>query len=84
MSDWRYEILVAIHELIEQSLCKHEGVTEKEVDDFDMSHPGSKEPGNEPDAPYRNQHEFSTAIEMLLAQRLGVDWYRYGAEVESL
>jgi hypothetical protein len=37
MSDERYEILVAIHELVEKVLCDKTGITEKQVDDFDMS-----------------------------------------------
>lgn len=35
MSDWRYEALVAVHELIEAILCKHRGITEEEATVFD-------------------------------------------------
>ena len=31
MSDWRYEMCVAAHELIEVLICKHDGVSQKSV-----------------------------------------------------
>ena len=36
LGDWRYEALVAVHELVEALLCKYGGITEQEVDKFDM------------------------------------------------
>jgi hypothetical protein len=38
LHDWRREVLVAIHELIEMALCRSKGITTKEVDDFDMQY----------------------------------------------
>lgn len=35
MNDWRYEMAVATHELVEALLCIHDGVQPGEVDDFD-------------------------------------------------
>jgi hypothetical protein len=37
LGDWRREALVAVHELIEFLICKHEGVTAQQVDEFDMA-----------------------------------------------
>lgn len=84
LPDERYEFLVALHELIEQKLCEHDGVSEETVSAYDIAHPESDDPGSEPDAPYRAQHEFATAIEMLVAQRLGVDWKAYDDAVRAL
>jgi hypothetical protein len=99
LSDWRRELLVAIHELIEIGLLAHKhGTTavapiQKIVDDFDTQfevererglHPIDAEPGDDPHAPYRDEHFFATSIERLLAQSLNVDWPNYDAEVVSL
>ena len=84
LPDARYEFLVALHELIEQRLCERDGVSQATVDAYDKAHLDSDDPGSEADAPYRSQHEFSTAIEMLVAQRLGVDWKAYDDAVKAL
>ena len=36
MSDPRYELLVAVHELVEVLLCKERGISQVLVDKFDM------------------------------------------------
>lgn len=36
LSDWRREAMIAVHELIEVLLCKNDGVTQDQVDKFDM------------------------------------------------
>lgn len=86
MKDQRYIFLVALHELIEYELCKMNGITDREVVAFDVNfeeerrrnlHPLEAEPGNDPRAPYRNEHGFATMIEMMVAQKLGVKWSAY-------
>lgn len=90
LSDWRYEILIAIHELIETVLCKNDGDVESDVDAFDIAYekqraPGDEsEPGDSPRAPYRRQHLIATGIEKILAAELGVDWKAYDKEVVNL
>ena len=93
MKDQRYVFLVALHELIEYELCKMHGITDREVVAFDVNfeaerrmnmHPFDAEPGNHPKAPYRNEHEFATMIEMMVAQKLGVSWSDYEKSVLSL
>lgn len=76
-ADWRKEFLVGIHEAIEAALCRHRGISLQEVDDFDLSHLESDQPGEERDAPYKREHMVATAIEMILASELGVDWDEY-------
>lgn len=77
MGDWRKELVVAIHEMVEAALCKYHGIPESVVSDFDKSHLDSPQPGDEPDAPYRREHEFATDIERLIGRELGVDPQSY-------
>ena len=39
MSDWKRSLLVARHELDEAFLCTARGITEKQVDDYDLNIP---------------------------------------------
>jgi len=90
LSDWRREVLIAVHELVEVMLCKHDGVTQEQVDKFDTDYEAARQPGDEsepgdhPSAPYVNQHCFATGVERLLAERLGVKWAPYEAELGEL
>lgn len=90
MSDWRYEFLVALHELVEVALCRYSGVTQKQVDRFDMAFEKRRpegnvdEPGDSNKAPYRVQHCIATGVERIVAAFLGVVWNDYADEVESL
>lgn len=89
LSDEKLEMLIAVHELIEVLTCKYEGVTQEQVDKFDMEdfsyedHP-NEEPGDDPNAPYKSQHCLATGIERLLAARWGVDWKTYEKELTDL
>ena len=69
--------LVAIHELAEWMLCRVQGVPEKAVDEFDCAFTGEGEPGDEPNAPYRDQHCLATAIERSMCAMLGLSWKEY-------
>lgn len=90
LSDWRRELLIAAHELVEVALCKHAGITTEEVDAFDKKFEANRQPGNEdepgddPTAPYQRQHCIVTGIERILAANLGVDWKDYEKELNNL
>ena len=91
MPDWRYEALVAVHELIEMILTKHRGIAEQAISEFDIAFEKSREvgqvfgePGDDPRSPYRKEHFFATNVERLLAAELGVDWFAYDRFVEGL
>lgn len=90
MSDGRFEQLVEIHERIEVMLCEEAGVTQDMVDDFDIKWEKHRheseydEPGDDPRAPYHEQHKTAMAVERMLAEKLGVDWEKYEAEMEEL
>jgi len=93
MRDQRYVFLVALHEIIEYELCKKNGISDNEVVAFDVNfeaerrqnmHAVEAEPGNDPRAPYRDEHDFATTIEMMVAQKLGVKWSEYEKALLSL
>ena len=90
MSNGRYEQCVQVHELIEVLLCRLRGITQKQVDDFDMEYernrkPGDEsEPGDHKDAPYRREHFFATTVERMLAAECGIDWEAYDKEINAL
>ena len=84
MSDERYEFLVALHEMVEAYLCKHAGISSKEVDAWDMLYQGEGEPGDALGCPYNRQHRVASAIEELVALHLDIDWKAYEKEVEDL
>jgi hypothetical protein len=81
---------VALHELIEVTLCEERGITCEQVDAFDKAYERTRpkgdesEPGDSPDAPYRKEHFFSTSIERLMAAELGVDWAKYDEAIYKL
>jgi hypothetical protein len=63
--------LLALHEMIEARLCFKAGITQGAVDCFDAAFKGDGEPGDDPAAPYRNQHRQACMIEHLTALFLG-------------
>src|SRR5437660_1137933 len=90
LSDWRREMLVTVHELVEVLTCKNDGVSQEVVDKFDKEfesnrHPDNEdEPGDDPSAPYVKQHCLATGIERILAQQWGVNWKQYEEELNNL
>ena len=90
LGDWRYELLVAIHELIEVALCRYSHITQLQADNFDIAYEKARkrgdesEPGDDPACPYRIQHLLATGIEKILAALLNVDWQAYDKKVMSL
>jgi hypothetical protein len=90
MDDWRFEFAVAIHELVECALCLWAGVSQKQVDDFDIAFEKRRtindvrEPGDATNAPYRVQHCVATGVERIVIALLGVSWQEYSDKVDSL
>jgi hypothetical protein len=77
------EAVVGIHEVIEALQCSKDGITQKQVDEFDNG-PSSEEalnlgmePGDHWDSPYKQQHTLATGIERILCFTLGITWYEY-------
>jgi hypothetical protein len=90
LGDWRREALVGVHELVEIFLCKHAGITTEAVDKFDKDfeasrHPDNEdEPGDDPQAPYVQQHCIATGVERILAAEMGVKWKPYEEQLCAL
>lgn len=90
LKSWKYEMLVAVHELVETLLCMDRGVMVEDVDKFDKAFekkrkPGDEsEPGDDPRAPYVKEHCIATSVERLLCAELGCSWKVYNKKVMSL
>lgn len=86
----KFALLVALHELIEVTLCEERGITCEQVDTFDKSFElhrpagNEDEPGDDPAAPYQKEHFFATSLERLMAAELGVDWKKYDEAIMKL
>jgi hypothetical protein len=87
---WQHAMLVAIHELVEMTLCVERGIREDAVTQFDLDFEAARpegntdEPGDSPYAPYQKEHQFATTVELLLATELGVKWKDYERAIEAL
>lgn len=83
LSNWKYESLVALHEMIEAFLCKDRGISEEEVTRFDKAFEKKRkkrtddEPGDDPAAPYRREHLFAENIEFLTMDAFGIAKHEY-------
>lgn len=90
MRNWKCEVLVAIHELVEQSLCRVHGISNDAITTFDEQYESKRkygvldEPGNDSSAPYYREHQLALKIERLLADELGVDWIEYNKVIAKL
>ncbi len=83
LRDWRSELAIAVHELIEAVMCDQAGITAEMVDEFDFEFvwrqesgeiPPEAEPGAAPGCPYASQHAVATEVERLLVELLGLKW----------
>jgi len=82
MSSTKREQLVAVHELVEALLCLNDGITQEEVDAFDISYRDlAGEQGDAPNAPYREQHCLATGVERVLAAVMHEQWLDYENEL---
>ena len=81
--DWRSDMLVALHELVEALLCRHAGVEQELVDNFDMTFVGD-EPGDSVAAPYRDQHCFAMAVERMLCAAMRMAWVEHEKRLENV
>ena len=84
LDNWRYEVLIAIHELVESTLCSHAGITQKVVDLFDLNYKGDGEPGDDPKAPYSGPHCLAMGIERVVAAVMGISWSKYEETLDNL
>jgi hypothetical protein len=84
--DSRSDMLVAIHELVEAFVFLQHGGKESAVDAFDKNWKGEfyfDEAGDDPEAPYYNEHVLATIIERLIAHELPILWDYHEQNVEK-
>jgi hypothetical protein len=93
VGNWRFEFLIAYHELAEAMICKCLDIKQEDVDAFDIRfeeerkmgiHGEDDEPGDSEEAPYRVPHFWATTIERMMAMLLMVNWEVYANTVEAL
>lgn len=90
LGDSRFEFLVAIHELVEVFLCKEAGISDHQIDAFDIEYDQKRgpeditEPGDNPAAPYNRQHQIAKKIEKLICEEIGVSWEDYNEQAARL
>ena len=85
MPKWEYEMLIAVHELIEAILTHKRGIKWGDIDYFDMiTAKGNRDPGTNKKAPYYREHRFATIIEKMLAKQLKVNWEEYNKSFDNL
>lgn len=90
MGNEDYEFLVGIHELVEAWLCERRGVSDAAVTAFDTAYEAARpagdlsEPGDDPAAPYSQEHCLATAVERMLCPFLGIRWADYEKACQGL
>jgi hypothetical protein len=84
LNNWRYELLVGVHELVEALLCSHAGIKQEIVDTFDFNYKGDEEPGDDYKCPYSGPHCIATGVERVLAAVMGVSWSKYEKTLDNL
>ena len=81
--DWKAEFLIALHELVEKAINMRQGIADKQVDDWDFNCK-EDDPGIVDGCPYSDGHAFATAIEMLMCNKLGMNWQNYDAILDKV
>lgn len=84
VEDTESEALVALHEIVEALLCRHRGISEESVTEFDTTHPELEDPGSSPLAPYHKEHTSATAIELSVCKELDMGWEDHNERLEAL
>lgn len=93
LGDEKMETLIAFHELWEVITAKEKGISEEQITAYDEYYEKKREMGLvgentengfAHDCIYKEQHTKATAIEMLLAAELGVDWLEYEQKINEL
>ena len=76
--------LVMCHEVIEAILCRHLGISEQSVTDFDTSHLELDEPGDSPHAPYNAAHMAAMDLERRLCEYMNLPWEQHEQNVAQI
>ena len=77
-------LAVAVHELVEVVLCMFAGITQHQVDGWDLAHledPG--EPGEIKGCPYFKQHAAATIVERAVCLAFLMSWRTHNRNIEK-
>lgn len=80
-----YSRAILLHELIEKWLKDLDGVSDMDVDAWDMG-PGEdlRDPGLDPRAPYHRHHMIADSYERRFICDAGEDWVKYESSIDGL
>ena len=82
--------LVAIHELIEQTLTEAKNIREEDIMKHDLwveseilkgNYPPDAEPGEHPKSPYYNEHMLAERVEKMICKHLDINFTEYNEEI---
>jgi hypothetical protein len=85
-----HSTLVAIHELVEQTLTDQKGIREEDILKHDLwvetevtkgNYPTDAEPGEHPRSPYYEEHMLAERIEKMICKHLGINFKEYNEEI---
>lgn len=79
-----YMLLLMVHELVEQYLTARKGITNRQIDQWDMKHDDTIDPGLLKDCPYYSEHLFCLGLEKLICQKIGINWKTYDNSFDKL
>lgn len=79
-----YDMLILLHEMVEYTLLKKEGIREEIINEWDANHMDAIDPALVKGSPYKEQHIFAENIERMVCQKLGLDWNEYDEHVMNL
>ena len=72
-----YNLILLIHALVEYILTQGRGIPLGLIDRFDEDNPELEEPGDDVNAPYRNEHSVAVGIERILCAYMNIPWKVY-------
>ena len=88
MGNWKYEFLVADHELHEALLCFDRDITTQQADDFDKQFEKENKDkrlhaGDDINCPYKEEHFTAGIIERIMSGELDINWQIYDDFLET-
>lgn len=83
LGDWRWEFLIALHELCEQNMQIALDISEESIVSWDKNHPESDDPGSIPGCPYQDIHLMSESIEKMVCEKSGWSWEEYNKALDE-
>jgi hypothetical protein len=81
--DWRVNISIAIHNIIEKFLCDAVNIKGEDVDAYSKAHHLEDDPGLNPDAPHHDQHMLADKIERIIHTELGLSRKKYEYKINQ-